>query len=144
VFRPVEMGSPQLNTAATAKEGLIAYVLFDEMAHLTQRLAQLNLTWKESKKSEKLRPFSIYDAPSVKVDIEVVSSAGTAKVKVDGSLACERLAVLDSAFQTRRALLEFQEFRSETGCNVSGFNHFEYMQMILHEHASRPRQSSPK
>jgi hypothetical protein len=143
LFRPVESGSPQLNTAAPAKEGLIAYVLSHEMARLTEGLAQLNLVWKESKKTEKLRPFSIFDEPSVNVDIEVVNSAGTAKVKLNGALACEKLAALDSVFQTRRALLEFQEFRFEMNCSVSGFNQLEYMQMVLREHTPKPHGSSP-
>jgi hypothetical protein len=135
VFRPVENESSRANTTD---------ILFDEMARLTEGLAQLNLAWKESKKIEKLRPFSIYDEPSVKVDIEVVSSAGTAKAKLDGSLACEKLAALDSAFQTRRALLEFQEFRFQMDCSVSGFNHLEYMQMIVRERTPKQQGSSPK
>lgn len=143
IVRPVEQGNPQLNTATPAKDELITYVLLDEMAQLMERLAQLDLPWKESKKVEAFRPFSIMDEPSVKVDIEVVSSAGTAKVKVDNPLACEKLAILDSAFQTRRALLEFQEFRNQVGCKVPGFNHLEYMQMILREHGVIPQRNSP-
>jgi benzoyl-CoA reductase/2-hydroxyglutaryl-CoA dehydratase subunit BcrC/BadD/HgdB len=113
------------------------------MSQLMERLAQLDLRWKESKKTEKLRPFSIFDEPSVNVNIEVVNSAGTAKVKLNGSLACEKLAALDSVFQTRRALLEFQEFRFQMNCSISGFNHFEYMQMVLREHTQKLHGSSP-
>jgi hypothetical protein len=142
IFRPVGQGSPRLNTVTGAQE-LITYISFDEMSQLMERLTQLDLRWKESKKTEKLRPFSIFDEPSVNVDIEVVDSAGTAKVKLNGSLACEKLAALDSVFQTRRALLEFQELRFQMNCKVSGFNHLEYMQMVLREHTSKPHGSSP-
>jgi hypothetical protein len=142
VFRPVEQGSPRLNTVTGAQE-LIAYISFDEMSHLLERLAQLDLRWKESKKTEKLRPFSIFDEPSVNVDIDVVNSAGTAKAKLSGSFACEKLAALDSVFQTRRALLEFQEFRFQMNCNIPGFNHLEYMQMISREHGLNPQANSP-
>lgn len=141
IFRPIEQGSPRLNTV-TGDQELVTYVLFDEMSKLMQRLTQLDVRWKESKKTEKLRPFSIFDEPSVNVDIEVVNSAGTAKVKLNRALACEKLAALDSVFQTRRALLEFQEFRFQMDCTVSGFNHLEYMQMVLREHAPKPHGSS--
>lgn len=142
IIRPVEQTSPRLDTATTSREGLITYVLLDEMSQIIERLTQLDLPWKESKKIEAFKPFSIMDEPSVKVDIEVVSSAGTAKVKLGRSLACEKLAVLDSAFRTRRALLEFQEFRNQVGCEVSGFNHLEYMQMILRERGVIPQRNS--
>ncbi len=143
IIRPVEQGSPRVNTAAAAKDDLITYVLFNEMSQLMERLTQLDLPWKESKKVEPFRPFSIMDEPSVKADIEVVTSAGTAKVKLDPRSACDKLAIMDSAFQTRRALLEFQEFRNQMGCKVSGFNHLEYMQMILREHGVIPQRNSP-
>jgi hypothetical protein len=143
LIRAVERGSPQLNTALAVKEGLVTYVSFDEMSKMTEGLAQLNLVWKESKKIERFKPFTVFDEPSVNAEIEVVGSTGTAKARLNGSRICEELGPLDSGLQTRRALLEFQEFRSETGCNVPGFNHLEYMQMILREHA-KPQQGSPK
>jgi hypothetical protein len=143
LIRAVERGSPQLNTALVVKEGLATYVSFDEMSKMTEGLAQLNLVWKESKKIERIKPFTVFDEPSVNADIEVVGSTGTAKAKLNGSLICEKLGRLVSALQTRRALLEFQEFRSETGCVVVGFNHLEYMQMILREH-TKAQQGSPK
>lgn len=138
IFRPVEQGSPQLDTATATKDELITYISFDEMSQLMERLTQLDLRWKESKKVERFKPFSIMDEPSVNVDIEVVNSAGTAKVKLNGSLACEKLAALDSVFQTRRALLEFQEFRFQMNCSTPGFNQLEYMQMVVREHAPKP------
>jgi hypothetical protein len=143
IFRPVEPGSPRLNTVAGAKGEFVTYVSFDEMSQLMERLTRLDLRWKESKKVERFKPFSVMDEPSVNVDIEVVNSAGTAKVKLNGTLACEKLAPLDSVFQTRRALLEFQEFRFEMNCSISGFNQLEYMQMVLREHTPKPHGSSP-
>jgi hypothetical protein len=142
ILRPVEHGSPRLNTVPAAKE-LNTYISFDEMSQLMDRIAHLDLRWKESKKTEKLRPFSIFDEPSVNVEVEVVNSAGTAKAKLNGSLACEKLAALDSVFQTRRALLEFQEFRFQMECNITGFNHLEYMQMISREHGLNPQANAP-
>lgn len=144
IFRPAEHGSPELNAAAAGRAELSTYVSFDEMSQLMERLKQLNLPWKESKKVKAFKPFSVFDEPSVKVDIQVVSSAGTAKAKLDGSLACEKLTAFDSAIQTRRALLDFQAFRSFMGCSVSGFDPSQYMQMISREHAPKPQQSSPK
>lgn len=134
ILRPVQQGSPQLNTATAGKDELTTYVSFDEMSRVMARLTQMDLQWKESKKVQRFEPFSIFDEPSDKLDIEVVSSNGTAKAKLDGSLACQKLGALDSVFQTHRALLEFQAFRHWMGCEISGFNPTEYVQMVQREH----------
>jgi hypothetical protein len=126
VFRPVEQNSPSLNSALWTKEGWTTYVSFDEMSQLMARLAQLNLSWKESKKPKALEPFKIPLEDPINVDIEVVSSTGTAKAKLSPTMLCEKLKLLDSALRTYRALWELRHFRVFHGCQIPGFNFFEY------------------
>jgi hypothetical protein len=137
IFRPVEQEDPHLNTALPAKEGWITFLAFDEMSQLMQVLAQSNLPWKESRKAKVFGPFRLPDEISVSMDIEVISSMGTASAKLSPTMICETLGPLDSTLKTQRALLEFQHFRSFYGCQVPGFKFLEYQQLILRENAAR-------
>jgi hypothetical protein len=125
VFRPVDQKSPLLNTALWAKEGWTSYVTFDEMSQLMAQLAQLNLSWKESRKL-KVLPFKIPIESPENVVIEVVSTMGTANTKLNPTLICERLKPLDPALRTYRALWELRHFRVFNGCQIPGFNFFEF------------------
>ena len=125
VFRPVEKKSPLLNTAIWGKEGWTTYVTLDEMSQLMVQLAQLSLSWKESRKLKGL-PFKIPIESPENVVIEVVSTMGTANTKLNPSLICERLKPLDPALRTHRALWELQHFRVFNGCQIPGFDYFEF------------------
>lgn len=126
IFRAVEQRDPRLNTAPMVAEGRTVYISQTEMQSLLRGLAQLDLPWQESKKVETLGSFKRLRPWSDSMEILVACSKGTARVKVDPKKICEILKPLDSALKTPRALWEFQRFRLNYGCQVSGFQYGAY------------------
>lgn len=137
IFRPVEENDPLLNTAPVLAEGTVAYVSRGEMSQLLQDLAQSNLSWKETRKSRPLEPFKIPDEIMLAMEVEVVSSQGTAKANLKPEAICGKLGPLQPALKTARAGLEFQYFRSFHECVVAGFDQLAYWQLIQKERSTR-------
>jgi hypothetical protein len=125
VFRAVPQGDQRLNTAPMGPEGRRAYVSQDEIAGLIRGLARSGLHWRQSEKVEALgssnRPLG-----SEQMQVLVVCSKGTARADIAPAEICHKLAPLDSALRTPRALWEFQGFRLNYGCKVPGFKYDAY------------------
>jgi hypothetical protein len=124
VFRVVEESNPLLNTAPMREEGRTAYISLSEMRELMQRLAQMDLAWKESDVAEPLGPFKKLALAGIGInnmEVFIGCSKGTARTTIAPKKICETLTPLDSALKAPRALWEFQLFRLDYGCKVPGF-----------------------
>jgi hypothetical protein len=121
IFRVAASNDPRLKTAPMLPEGRIAFVTMSEMERLLRGLHGMGLSWKESKEQtlfgDATKILPVFDGMSI-----VVSSKGTAESGIHPAKICENLALLDSSLSTPRALWEFQIFRAEYNCKVSGLN----------------------
>lgn len=128
IFRPVEEADPRLNTAPMTVEGRIAYIPMVEMQQLLQGLSHSDdLSWQESEKVESLGGYRELRGGSDSMEILVVCSKGTARATLVLKKICKTLAPLDAAFETPRALWEFQAFRIGYRCKVpAGFETGKY------------------
>jgi hypothetical protein len=125
-FRVVEKNDPRLGTAPLAIPGdRTPYISLPEMQNLIAALAHSDLSWQESKELEtpkKIEPREMTD----KMEITVFSSRGTDRAFVAPQQLCEKLAALDAALKQPRARWEFQLFRVDYDCQVSGFDRSAY------------------
>jgi len=129
IFRAVEQGDPQLNTAPMHEEGRTAYISLSDMREVVQKLAQMDLAWKESKTIAALGSFRKLQSVGFgldTMDIFVRCSKGTATTSITPGRICETLTPLDSALKTPRALWELHLFRLGYGCKVPGFDRDAY------------------
>lgn len=129
LFRVVEKKDPQWNTAPVFDEGRTAYISVLEMRQLTTALSAAHLSWSESTKVETLETYKTIHSDGG-MGIKVLSPNGTAKATIEPKKICETLAPLDDAFQTPRALWEFQLFRSQYHCRVPNFNPNAYPERV--------------
>lgn len=120
VFRAIDQKDPRPNTAAMAAEGRTVYISLSDMRQLMQELADSELMWQESDKSETFESFRKLEISDNMV-ITVASSKGTAGARLNPTKICKTLKPLDSALKVPRALWEFQGFRLNYGCKVPGF-----------------------
>jgi len=125
LFRVVEENDPQLNTAPVTDFGRTPYITLSEMRVLFTALSAEPLSWEESAKIEELEtPKTIRN--DGRMDIKILSSAGTAKSGIPPGQMCETLAKFDAALRTPRALWEFQFFRAQFDCRVPNFDFKAY------------------
>jgi len=123
LFRVVDAGNPLFNTAPMREEGRTVYISLPEMRNLVQTLTRSGLGWEESKIVE--TPGSYKDLTLIGIgldtmDVRVLTAKGTAKADISPKAICMILKPLDIALKTPRALWEFQIFRANYGCEVSG------------------------
>jgi hypothetical protein len=121
IFRVAGKNDPRLGTAPINILGRTPYISLSEMQNLVTALADWNLSWQQSKKLETPKKIETRKMTD-KMEVKVFSSSGTDRVLVDPKQLCERLAPLDAALKQPRALWEFQSFRVDYGCHVSGFD----------------------
>jgi len=129
VFRAVEESDPLLNTAPMREEGRTAYISPPEMRELVERLAQMDLAWRESDVVEALGPFKELQRAGIGLDnmeIFVGCSKGTARTTIAPKTICKTLTPLDNALKSPRAVWELQLFRLGYDCKVPGFKYDAY------------------
>lgn len=125
VFRVVADNDPRLNTAPLIEEGRTCYISLSEMRAFFAALSSEALSWDESKTMEKLGPSKDVRGDG-RMDIKILTSAGTAKSGIPTKQMCDTLQRLDSALQSPRAVFEFQHFRWEFGCKIPNFDPKKY------------------
>jgi hypothetical protein len=126
IFRVAKPGSPLMNTAPiTNRGGRMPYISIEEMRDLIELLAHSDLSWRKSKQVEIPRTPSFSETTG-KLEIKVISSDGTALSLSNPDSLCQTLAPLDAVLKQPRARWEFQLFRVDYHCQVSGFNRYAY------------------
>jgi hypothetical protein len=129
VFRAAERGSSQINTAPMREEGRTAYITLEEMGDLARALSRSGLGWQASDTVEALGSYKELPLAGIgldTMDVRLVSSRGTSKAQISPKAICTILKPLDVALKTPRALWEFQGYRLNYGCKVSGFKYDAY------------------
>jgi hypothetical protein len=120
VIGVVDEGNPLINTAPMREAGRTAYIPLSEMRDLLQGLKRSDIVWQESGDVVTLGSYKKLPL-SDDMEILVANSMGTARVRIAPKAVCRTLKPLDAALKRPRALWEFQGFRLNYGCKVSGF-----------------------
>lgn len=135
LLRAVGEKDPRLDTAPGVVEGQTAYISLAEMREVVQILNDSVSSWNTSKDVEVPRPPMDLPFPDG-LEIDVFFSTGTARTVITPGRLCATLAPLDVALRNR-ALWEFQWFRLDYDCKVSGFDLKKYYK----EHFTGERQA---
>jgi hypothetical protein len=121
-FRVAGTNSSRLNTAPiTNHGGRTPYISIEEMQALIKLLDSAGLSWRTGSAVEVPKAVDFKETTG-QLEIKIFSSGGTALSLSDPKGICETLAPLDAAFKQPRALWEFQLFRVDYNCKVTGFN----------------------
>ncbi|MGB8028101.1 MAG: hypothetical protein WCF30_00415 [Terracidiphilus sp.] len=95
------------------------------MHTITDKLVQSDIEWfNDSKKVEPFLPFNKRPFRNY-FEITVVSSSGTASLRIRLTRMCGELGKLDSAMPTPRILWQFQTLRWDHGCVIAGYSNEE-------------------
>ena len=130
ILRQVPDDDPQLGTAPLVeRQGYNIYVTSTEMSAILEKLRQSRLQWmvKQQPTTLERNPLEAkVSDPWKAMEVTATCSSGSAIGKIRPQTICPHLAKIGGALHSRRAAWEWQRYRLDLGCRVSGFNPKEF------------------
>lgn len=125
IFRVVDAGSPNWNTAPIDQYGRSPNISLLEMKSLVRKLEDSSLRWQMLSPASQIQPFeTIY--PNKNLFITIYASNEMATTSVSPSRFCKILSQVNEAIELKRAHWEFEYFRQGCGCKVPGYKADKY------------------